>query len=277
MINHNTESILPVIDAHTHIFPGAIAHKAAENIGNFYNLDMYTEGTLETLALARNTVTLGRQIKMQVVFSPAITPMQTKSINTFISDCCKKDSALIGFGTLHRDNDDFKEEIKRIKALGLKGIKFHSDFQKTDIDDEKMLPIYKEIAKNNLPVIFHMGDKKLCYSSVEKLKNVLSAVPSLTVTAAHMGGYLHWDDAYTLLPTSNRLYFDISSSLSFLPKEKCYSMFDKFGCDRFFFGSDFPMWNPSEELCRLAQLNLPEKVRRGIEYTNFADFIEKFS
>ncbi|MGN1481087.1 amidohydrolase family protein [Porcipelethomonas sp.] len=265
---------IPVIDAHAHIFPDKIALKAMETVGRFYDLPMYTKGTLSELyAVRENAENTDRRIVMQLIFSPATEPEQTKSINDFIAGICSKDKSLTGFGTLHRDNDDFKSEIRRIQSSGLKGIKFHSDFQQFDIDDPKMLPIYKEAADNNLPVIFHMGDKKLDYSAVSRLKNVLDKIPELIVIAAHMGGYMHWQEAYDILPVSHRLYFDISSTLSFISDYELKKMIEKFGTDNFFFGSDFPMWNPNEELLKLGNMRLSEKVRRKIEYYNFLNFL----
>ena len=269
--------VLPVIDAHSHIFPDAIAEKAKNSVGEFYNLPMFTSGTLAELYKVRSGTFENRKITLQAIFSPATNAVQTKSINSFISTLCAKDKSLIGFGTLHKENDDYKDETQRIKALGLKGIKFHSDFQKTDIDDEKMLPVYKEAAENNLPVIFHMGDKKLKYSSVDKLKNVLCEIPELTVIAAHMGGYMHWQEAYNTLVPDDRLYFDVSSALSFIPHYEFNKMLEKFGVDHFFFGSDFPMWNPMDELKKLSEFVSKDIDRRKIEYYNYIEFLKKYS
>ena len=38
-----------LIDAHTHIFPDAIAQRAADNIGTYYGIPMYGNGTAEML------------------------------------------------------------------------------------------------------------------------------------------------------------------------------------------------------------------------------------
>ncbi|MCD8390380.1 MAG: amidohydrolase family protein [Firmicutes bacterium] len=265
-----------VIDAHTHIFPDAIADKARDSVGKFYNMPMFTTGTLSELYKARLMCVAPYKIAAQAIFSPAITAKQTKGINDFISSLCRSDKTLIGFGTLHKDNDDYAREIKRIKRLGLRGVKFHSDFQQTDIDDEKMLPIYREIANNKMPVIFHMGDKKLSYSSVSKLKNVIDELPDLVIIAAHMGGFSHWREAYDILPVNGNLYFDTSSTLNFISDYEFRAFIDKFGADKFFFGSDFPMWNPNEELNKLHRLNLSVDDFRKIEYYNFAGFLKKY-
>lgn len=277
-VSSTTQSnILPVIDAHSHIFPDNIAQKAKDSVGSYYKLPMFTAGTLAELKKVRQATSDNRKITLQVIFSPAMNASQTKSINSFISSLCAQDKSLIGFGTLHRDNLDYKDEIQRMKLLGLKGVKFHSDFQKTDIDDERLIPVYKEIAANKLPVLFHMGDKKLKYSSVDKLNHVLREVPELTVIAAHMGGYLHWEQAYDELVPEERLYFDISSTMGFISEYNFNKMLDKFGVDHFFFGSDFPIWNPIEELNKLSKYVPDDVARRKIEYYNYIDFLKKYS
>lgn len=273
------EDYIPVIDSHTHIFPGKIAEKATFSVGQFYDLPMYTEGTLEELEAIRNGKghdgsgdKLPWKIVKQLICSPATTPHQTESINTFIADCCKKDSSLIGFGTLHRDNDNYEEELDRIVALGLKGIKFHFDFQKFDIDDEKMYPIYGAISERGLPVLFHMGDKKLDFSSPLRLARVMKDFPKLKIIAAHMGGYERWEEASELEPVPN-VFFDISSSMSFISKDMFLRMTNRFGEDKFFFGSDFPMWNPYGELRKFEEIGLPEQSMRSIAYDNFLSFM----
>lgn len=41
----------------------------------------------------------------------------------------------------------------------------------------------------------------------------------------------------------------------------------------FFFGSDFPMWNPYDEIERFISLGFDEKIQRAIEFDNFSKFI----
>lgn len=262
----------PVIDAHTHIFPDAIAEKAKEYVSSFYHLPMYTSGTIDNLNLAIGSRKAPWKIEKQLVCSPASRPDQTKSINSFIHESCNQNNKFIGFGTIHRDNADYERELNRIVDFGLKGVKFHFDFQKFNMDDEKMFPIYEAIARRNLPVLFHMGDENYDYSSPKRLKKVMEHVPNLKIIAAHMGGYQHWQEAFEL-PTNDFLYFDLSSTLDFITTADLLRMIRKFGKEHFFFGSDFPMWNPYEELYKLENMGLSKNVLRAIEYDNFATFM----
>lgn len=264
--------VLPVADSHNHIYPDNLAEKARDNVGRFYKYPMFTCGTTAELYKVRAEEYKGRRIAVQLVSSPAITPSQTESINGFISSVCTNNNSLIGFGTIHKDNENFKDIIADIKSRGLRGIKLHPEYQKTDIDDPGLIEIYKAAAEADLPILFHMGDKTLRYSSPDKLAKVAAAVPELQIIAAHMGGYLNWEEAYKEIPVCGNVYFDISSTMAFLPKETVLKMIEKFGADKIFFGSDFPICNPIGELEKLDELGFDYADRRRIEYYNFAEF-----
>lgn len=267
---------IKVIDAHTHVFPDKIADKSKNYVGGFYGLPMYTIGTSKELTKVSHESRMigGKEYKIthQLICSPAVTALQTDSINEYISELVKSDSSLIGFGTLHPDNENFEEIIDSIIDSGLKGIKFHSDFQRFNIDDKKMYPIYKYASQKHLPILFHMGDEKLDFSRPFRLARVIEDIPDLKIIAAHAGGYSHWDESINL-PVSDNLYFDISSSLKFISKEQLTAFLKRFGYTHFFFGSDFPMWNPYDEIERFISLGFDEEIQRAIEFDNFSRFI----
>ena len=52
---------------------------------------------------------------------------------------------------------DYKAVVAQIAALGLKGVKFHPEYQSFRIDDKAVYPLYEEIAKAGLPMLFHTG------------------------------------------------------------------------------------------------------------------------
>ena len=54
-----------------------------------------------------------------------------------------------------------------------------------------------------------------------------------------------------------------------IPREMVLRMLEKFGPERFLFGTDFPMWSPKEELARFLTLGLGDDVNEKILYGNF--------
>ncbi len=254
-----------IYDAHAHIFPEKIAKKATDNIGHFYDIPM------SHTALSEQLIEFGSQagISRYLVCSTATTPHQVRSINDFIHNECNLHPEFVGLGTLHPFMEDMESEVIRITELGLHGIKLHPDFQIFDIDDSKAIEMYKLAAKYDLPILFHMGDDRYSYSEPKRLIRAMDKVPDLTAIAAHFGGYRHWH-SINEYEISDRLYFDTSSSLFMLDKSVAEDAIHHFGADRFMFGTDFPMWNPTEELQRFMALDLTEEERVRIFSKTFA-------
>ena len=195
-----------IIDAHTHIFPRKIAAKAASSIGEFYSLDMQFDGMTHELLEEGDRC----GVALFLVCSVATKAEQVSSINDFVASKVNlHPDRLIGLGALHPEMEDPYAEIERIIALGLRGIKLHSDFQCFDIDDERMMPVYRRLAERGLPVLFHTGDARYDYSRPEKLARVARAVPELTCIGAHFGGYQRWEEAAQTLCLPN-VYVDCS-------------------------------------------------------------------
>jgi len=181
-----------IIDSHAHIFPAKIAVKAAQSIGEFYNIGMRYDGTIESLLASGDRIGVSRYI----VHSTATKIEQVIPINDFIFSTIKEYNCFIGYGTLcpGMGKKETFDEVERIISLGLKGIKLHPDFQKFNIDDESAFLIY-EACEGRLPILFHVGDDRYDTSSPTRLLNVLNKFPNLTAIAAHLGGYQRWDEA----------------------------------------------------------------------------------
>jgi len=74
-----------------------------------------------------------------VVLDVALKPDQVKSINNWLLNI--NDERIIPFGAMHPDYPDYKNEIKRLKDHGIKGVKFQSTWQNCFADDDRMLRI----------------------------------------------------------------------------------------------------------------------------------------
>jgi predicted TIM-barrel fold metal-dependent hydrolase len=251
-----------VIDCHAHIYPEKIAEKAVANIGEFYKIPMRRKGTVEDLLESGR----GGGIERFVVFSAAAVPGQAASINDYIASVCGAHPEFAGFGTLHAAMENPGEEIERIISLGLKGIKLHPDMQRFNIDDERMMKIYA-LLEGRLPVVFHTGDYRYPYSHPSRLAGVLDRFPALVCVAAHFGGWSLQDLAMEYLK-DRFCYLDISSSLPFLGKKRAAELIRFYGSERFLFGSDYPMWDPSACLEEFMELDLSAAERENILYKN---------
>ena len=69
------------------------------------------------------------------------------------------------------------------------------------------------------------------------------------------------------------VYFDTCSSLTFISKEKAKQIIELLGAERFFFATDFPMWNAKQELDRFLSIDLSEEQRKMILSKNLKKFL----
>ncbi len=253
-----------VADVHAHIYPGKIAEKATASVGRFYDIEMDEVGLPHILHEEGTEAGIERFL----VCSVATKVEQVESINAFIAEKCKKYPAFWGLGAWHQDITDVTAELDKIEALGLRGIKLHPDFQKFNIDDENMLEVYAECTRRGLVVLFHTGDDRYEYSAPERLINLIRKVPDLVAIAAHFGGWQAWDRSRKHIMPEN-VFYDTSSSLMFLGKERALDYLEWMGAERFLFGTDFPMWTPTSEIERFMALGLDETTRDRILYKNF--------
>jgi len=257
-----------IIDAHCHIYPQKIAAKAVTAIGNFYNIQMGEDGTSASLIAEGEKI----GVEKYVVHSTATTVHQVRSINEYIYSEMQVHPQFIGFMTLHNEmtTEDIESEVELALSRGMKGVKLHPDFQKFNIDDAEN--IY-EVTKGRLPVLLHMGDKRYDYSSPTRLRKMAEKYPDQIFIGAHFGGYSVWDKVECLKGLPN-VYFDTSSSLYFLDKQRAADFIHGFGHERYFFGTDFPMWRHDEEFARFLALPLTEAEREDILYNNAAKILK---
>lgn len=255
---------MQIADIHAHIFPHKLAAKASASIGGFYGTHAGHLASVETLL----PLEAQAGITYCAVSSSATSASQVQHINDFIASEVQAHSNLIGLGTLFPTMEGWEAEVERMVALGLRGVKIHPDFQHIPIDLPEAVPMYRAVAKAGLPVLFHMGDARYDYSSPQRLTNLIRQVPDLIAIAAHFGGWQAWDKSYDHVQPEN-VFYDTSSSLMFLGKERALDFLDKLGAQRFLFGTDFPMWTPAEELQRFLDLGLEEALQAQILFGNF--------
>lgn len=249
-----------IIDFHTHIYPDAIASKAADNVRAFYDgignpaIDGRASTLLERADLAGTA---------QMVILPVATrPDRTRHINEFIIREAAVQDRFYGFGTVHAAMDGLMDEVDFIQKNGLRGIKIHPDYQIFGIDDPRMFPVYEQI-QGVLPMVFHMGDLRYEYSHPARLRHVLDLFPKLQAVAAHFGGYQMREIAKEVLTDTNCL-FDTSSSLMFMEPGEAETYIRHYGAERFLYGTDYPMWDPAVEIERFLKLDLTDDEKEQI-------------
>ncbi|MBO5953655.1 MAG: amidohydrolase family protein [Oscillospiraceae bacterium] len=252
---------MKIIDIHTHIYPEDIARKATKSVQDFYQIgDGAMDGT-EQLLMERGKAA---GISQFLILPVAIRPDRVQGINDFIVQRLAQNPNLIGFGTVHAAMDGITDEVQRIMDLGLKGIKMHPDSQRFAIDDLRLFPVYEQ-AQGKLPIMLHMGDHRYDYSHPIKLQRILHLFPRLQVIAAHFGGYSMYETACELLKETDCV-FDISSSMMFMPEGEAERYINIYGAERMAFGTDYPMWDPVQEVRHFLDLKLTPEQKEQIAH-----------
>lgn len=250
------------IDFHTHAFPDHIAPRAMQTLSYAAGgLKPQTEGTVASLKeqLRRDGV------DMAVVLSIATKPGQQGKVNDF-AIAVNQDPLLFGFGSVHPEAGDALEELERIHSAGLKGVKFHPEYQGFYADDEKMKPIYRKISQLGLITLFHAGQDIGFLPPYHAMpEHLLGALKWLDtpVVAAHWGGMGCSQQVIDRLCGQN-LYFDLSFGYGVIAKKQAQRIVDRHTPDRLLFGSDLPWHRPRWEKRLLDTLDLSSGDREKI-------------
>lgn len=259
-----------IIDFHTHAFPDFLAPRAMKNLGDNSALVPASDGTVEGIEASMKE----SGIDVSVVLGIATNAKQQKSVNDFAASICSE--KIISFGSVYPDAPDALEELERIKEMGLKGVKFHPEFQGFYADDEKMKPIYKKISDLGLITVFHAGADYGYPPPYHAMPdNMLGALKwfDSPVVAAHFGGLDYGEEVIEKL-CGTPLYFDISFGYGTTPKPVAEMIIKKHGADKILFGSDSPWHSPRSEKRLLEFLDISNGEKELIYYKNAARLLK---
>ena len=255
-----------LIDFHTHCFPEKIAPMAMEKLSFASGgLENNTDGTLNGL---KESMKAGG-VTTSVVLNIATNANQQKNVNDFAASI-NNEQDIFAFGSVFPDSEDVLEELERIKALGLKGVKLHPDYQRFFVDDEKMKPIYKKIGELGLITIFHAGADygfpPPYGATPERMEKALLWFDS-PVIAAHWGGVGCYEQVLEKL-CGKGVYLDTSFGYGQMPKYYAQKILDTHGADKILFGTDTPWHTPRMEKRLLSSLMISDNDMEKITHKN---------
>ncbi len=269
-----------IIDFHTHTFPDFLAPKVIPKLEKGSKLRAYLGGTMQALEDSMEE----SGVDISIVLPVATSPSQVITCNnSSLSINEEKAGRIISFGAMHPDYEDYKSELRRIKDAGIKGIKFHPDYQKTMIDDIKYKRIIDTASELGLITLIHAGlDIGLpgpIHAVPTGIKNLLVDVKPEKMVLAHMGGFSLWEEVIEVLAGEN-VYLDTAFSLgtinysdecpigmkkhSMMSPELFMKMLNVFGEDKLLFATDSPWGGQKETLEAFSGLGLTAIQRRKI-------------
>lgn len=255
-----------VIDFHTHCFPDALAEHAIQRLSRTGGgLMPYTDGTLSGL---RQRMTQDG-VDLSLVLNIATNAGQQTNVNNFAA-AINQEEGILAFGSVYPGAPDVFDELERIKALGLKGVKLHPDYQGFAVDDVRMKPIYRKISELGLITVFHAG---VDYGFPPPYGGMPQALAraldwfSAPVVAAHWGGLGCGEDVLRYLCGHN-VYLDTSFGYATMSKYCAEKIVERHGVDRILFGTDTPWHTAAMEWRLLDSLGLSDADRAKIACGN---------
>lgn len=244
------------MDIHAHAFHPKIAAKSIAQLQNHYGIQAAGNGLVEDL-LARERAA---GIDKVAVHTAATAPAQVIPANNWAMELARSHPEIVAFGTMHPDYGDIEAELDRLRKSGIRGLKFHADFQGFFLDEPRFQRVMEAIG-GDFVLMFHVGDRlppERNPSCPRKLARIRRDFPQPTIIAAHFGGYLHWDLAAEHLAGTD-VFLDTSSALPYMGDAQLEAILRRHPFERLLFGSDYPLHDPGEEL---------ERVRNRLRLTD---------
>lgn len=268
-----------IIDFHTHAFPDALAPRAIAKLTETAASSGYrpnTDGTVAGLLAAMDAAGVSRS----VVCNIATNATQMRKVNDFALETARRYDRLIPLGSLHplAKREEMAEELDRLAAGGIRGIKIHPDYVGVTLDDPAFDPVFELAAARSMFVVTHAGfdpvspDKTFC--TPDMILRVLEAHPTLRLVAAHTGGFDRETEVLDKL-CGKDVYLDTSLSALRAARdaawgERCAAILRSHRPDRLLFASDTPWSDPAAELtflfgCGLSEDTFPRILWRNAE------------
>lgn len=248
-----------IVDFHTHLFPDALAPRALntmqEDIRQHHGRAMavFTDGTAD--GLRRSMAANG--IDLSIVLPVATTPKQHTTINRFAQEV--SGDGILSFAGIHPLQPDWEPVLEEIAACGFRGIKLHPEFQQFYIDSPEALRVLKKAEKLGLLVTLHTGVDACIAPPVhctpQRLSRALRALDGSNIIAAHLGGFMMWDDVEKYL-VGTPICLDTSVIGGYIPTAQYRRIVRAHGAQRILFASDSPWEDQGHALRALRRLEL---------------------
>jgi predicted TIM-barrel fold metal-dependent hydrolase len=172
---------------------------------------------------------------------------------------------LIGFGQVRPQDDDALDEIARIAAAGLSGLKLHPSLHGYHVADHGLLdPVFEACARYGLPVLINALDDAFCAPlAIEEIARNHPGVPTII---AHMGAVWNVPEAIIVAERQPHVYLETSATLV-SDVRRAYA---RLGPGKILMGSEWPGSDFDLERMKIAKAIPDESDRALVEGGNLA-------
>lgn len=262
-----------IIDFHTHTFPDNVAPKALESLSLSGHVSPQSQGTMESLIQSMRDNGIDYSVNLTVM--TRVDQVQRVHDKVISAMADMEPQGIITFGGMHPEYEDYRTEIRRLKACGIKGIKIHPAFAKISVSDIRYKRIIAEASEQDMIVITHAGEDISFigenYASVSDIEDIMKDVAPVKLVLAHMGGWQNWQQVTEYI-AGMPLWLDTAFSLGAMhPRPGCSLPYEhqmsseefvtlvrKHGADRVLFGTDSPWEKQGEYISQVSQTGLTD-------------------
>lgn len=180
-----------------------------------------------------------------------------------------------------RDGSAALAELDRVAAAGAGWLKLHPTTQRFDVADEQVETIVRRAGELGLPVLFD------AYSPFDpaqpgKFVRLAMTCQDTTLILAHAHGpdfasLLVYDILSKYPWWKGKVYVDISAAAPMFADSPYAEQFvwvlRKVGVDRLLFGSDYPLYTPTEALAAVRSLGFTDDEQASVMHDNAASLL----
>ena len=241
-------------DIHTHVFHPAVAPKAVARLAALGFTPPGT-GVIDDLLLRAERAGIGRV----VCHTAALTGDQVIPANSFAISLARRqktrdnEPAIVSFGSVHPDFPRWLLELDRLEMASVRGIKLHPNFQNLAYDDPRLFPVMEAVGERFI-VMCHVGCERPLAdnpASPYKLAKLVGMFPKVRFIAAHLGGYA--DGVVALDALAGKDIWIDTSNTARTGEAASRKIIAKHPFDRLLFGSDYPLFDPGEDISQQQQ------------------------
>lgn len=150
-----------------------------------------------------------------------------------------------------------------VENQGAGGVKLHGAYQRFDMSDKRLWPVYEACQYLGLPIIGHSGPDRmgLGYAEPRAFGKALKAFPGVRIVLAHLGGGA-WQQAAEIADTYPNAFFDCCEIIEWTgapnapTARELVSLIKTIGVDRIMMGSDYPWYDLDHTVERVMALPL---------------------
>ena len=269
---------MPVLDAHTHLFPPEVIEKRGEIAARDRAFSLLYGDAHARMAEAKDLAAYMDREGVDMAVATCFPFQDTGLVrlaNDYVLECARLDRRILPLVVVDGlDEKAALSEAERCLKKGARGVG-EMAYYETGFGSEERARIEglcRFLADEGLPLMLHLneqvghkyhGKTRIDFAEVVRF---VGAHPSLRIILAHMGGGICF---YEFMPEIAKVfhlvYYDLAA-VPFLYSDSVYAFAARFLAKKVLFGSDFPLLTLARYRPGIEQLD--EEEKRLILYEN---------